>query len=322
MNKDPLVTVLLITYNHVNTFERAIKSVLSQNVNFAYRVVVYDDCSTDGTSEIVKKYLNYPNVDCVIRQNNVGGMNNLYEAISSVRTKYFCVLETDDYWCDDNKLQTQVDILEANSNCSFCAHNTLIDYVEHNKQAYYLDAKSGIFAFPDKISHNKYIEPHISSRLYRTEALNLDEISDKIIPTYDIASNFYYLTKGDLFYIDKVMSVYNVTGRGIYSSLSSYEQAYKTATVINKLNAEFKYKYNYLLASFFVKRLNLTYFRYLQLRYFTSGSMLSLLYSKILHCYYKNYVAKRRRKCLLRVALPISKKKRICFEVTREKEIV
>ncbi len=55
MNK-PLVTVLVVTYNHINTFEQAIKSVLEQKTNFDFKIWVLDDASTDGTSDLVRKY--------------------------------------------------------------------------------------------------------------------------------------------------------------------------------------------------------------------------------------------------------------------------
>ena len=145
----PLVTVILLTFNHINTFEKAINSVLEQKTNFPFQIVVYDDASTDGTSEIVKKYTDIPNVKAVIREENAHG-KNLYLALKDVNTKYYAILETDDYWCDENKLQTQVDILENNPDCSFCAHNTLVNYVKTNKTKEYITAPTKKFTFPPK----------------------------------------------------------------------------------------------------------------------------------------------------------------------------
>ena len=248
MNKTPLVTVLLVTYNHVDSFDKAIQSVLSQKTNFPFKIVVLDDASTDGTSDLVKKYEDLPNVKIVIREASAKG-NNLYLGLKEVDTKYYAILETDDYWCDENKLQMQVDALENNPDCSFCAHNTLINYTATQKTKNYINSPTRKYTFPPKkISRKYYIEPHTSSRLYRTECLNLDEIKNPRIATYDIANNFYFLTKGNLYYIDRIMSVYNYTNKGVYSGVSSYLQRFKSASVINKLNEEFDYKYNYLLA--------------------------------------------------------------------------
>ena len=319
MNEE-LVTVLLISYNHVNTFEKAIKSVLAQKTNFKFKISVWDDCSSDGTADIIKRYAGYPNVNCILRNKNVGGAGNLFEAVKSVDTKYFAILETDDYWSRDDKLQIQVDILENNPDCSFCAHNTLMDYKEHNFKDLYIKTKTKKFSLPKKIAHGKYIEPHVSARLYRTSCIDWNEIKGPILVTYDIASNFYYLTKGNLYYIDEVMSVYNVSGTGCYSSSSPYEQYYKTANCIYNLNKALDWKYNYMLAGFFASRLTLTIFSYLRLRYLTNTQNLENVYKNILDKFYKDFVVKRKKKCLFRLALPLNRHKRLSLELVREKD--
>ncbi len=321
MNNTPLLTVLLITYNHADTFERAIQSVLAQKTNFPFQIVVSDDASTDGTSELVKKYENISNVKVIIREENLRGKNT-YLTLQEVNTKYFTVLETDDYWCDENKLQMQVDILEKNPDCSFCAHNTLVNYSNLNTEKEYLRCPTKIFKFPKKLTSRYFIEPHTSSRLYRSECLKLDEIKNPLIATYDIAINFYYLTKGNLYYIDKIMSVYNYTKKGIYSSATSYLQRYKSANVIKQINEEFDYKYNYLLSRFFSTRLNLNIFSYLLLKYSKNKEFLSSFYDKILKTYKENYLCDWEQKPIIKINIPFGLKKHIVFELRREKNRV
>ena len=321
MNNTPLVTVLLITYNHVDYFEKAIQSVLAQKTNFPFQIIISDDASTDGTSEIVKKYKDIPNVKVIIRKENSCGKNT-YLTLSEINTKYFTVLEADDYWCDENKLQTQVDILENNPDCSFCAHNTLVNYPNLKTEKEYLRCPTKIFKFPKKLTKRYFIEPHTSSRLYRSECLKLDEIKNPLIATYDIAINFYYLTKGNLYYIDKIMSVYNYTNRGVYSSASSYLQRFKSASVIKQINEEFDYKYNNLLSRFFSTRLNLNFFSYLLLKYSTNKDFLSSFYDKILKAYERNYLCDWEQKPIMKISVPFGSKKRVVFELRREKNRV
>lgn len=315
-----LVTVLLVTYNHIDSFDKAIQSVLCQKTNFSFQIIVLDDASTDGTSELIKKYENLPNVKIITRKENANG-GNTYLGLKEVNTKYYAILETDDYWCDENKLQTQVDILENNPDCSFCAHNTLVDYISEKRTKSFIDCKTKKFSFPPKrITKKYYIEPHTSSRLYRSECLNLDEIKNPIIATYDIASNFYFLTKGNLYYIDKVMSVYNYTSKGIFSGASSYSQRFKSANVINQLNEEFDYKYNYLLSRFFSTRLNLNIFVYLLLKFSKNKIFLNKFYEKLLNSYKRNYLENWDKKPIVKINIPLGKKKRIVFEISREKD--
>ncbi len=319
MNDTPLVTVFLVTYNHIDSFEKAIQSVLVQKTNFPFQIIVLDDASTDGTSELVKKYANIPNVKIVIREKNSHGKNT-YMALKEINTKYYAILETDDYWCDENKLQMQVDALENNPDCSFCAHNTLINYANTKQTRNYIYSETKKYTFPPKrMTPRHYIEPHTSSRLYRTECLNLDEIKNYLIATYDIANNFYFLTKGNLYYIDKVMSVYNYNSKGIYTGISSYQQRYKSASIIQIINEEFDYKYNYLLARYFSTRLNLDFVTYFILKLSKNKKFLSKFYNKILESYKKNYLGNWEQKPIAKINIPLGKRKRIVFELRREK---
>ena len=142
-----LLTALIVAYNHKNSIAKAIESVLEQKTNFKFQIWVLDDASTDGTSDIIKEYANkYPDkITHVLREKNLGGIQNVFQAVSKIDTKYYSTLEGDDYWTDENKLQIQVDILENNPDCSFCAHNTLKKYptnenhIQHNQQ--YLKSK-------------------------------------------------------------------------------------------------------------------------------------------------------------------------------------
>lgn len=320
----PLVTVLLISYNHADTFEKSIQSVLSQKTTFPVQIIVCDDASTDGTLEIINKYSNLENVTCILRDKNVGGQKNIYEALKLINTKYFAILETDDYWCDDTKLQTQIDVLENNPDCSFCAHNTLVNYTFEGKTKKFLNGvKTGKFTFPPrKITKKYYIEPHTSSRVCRTEVMNLEEIKNTSVLSSDISSNFYFLTKGSLYYIDKFMSVYNYTGRGIYSGVSSYRQRYNSALRIKELNAAFGYKYNNLLARFFATRLNLIFFKYLNLKYTKKPELLAKMYNGILKDYERKYLNNREKKPVFLLDLPLNRKTSLVFELRREKERV
>ena len=241
-------------------------------------------------------------------------------ALKEINTKYYAILETDDYWCDENKLQMQVDALENNPDCSFCAHNTLINYANTKQTRNYIYSETKKYTFPPKrMTPRHYIEPHTSSRLYRTECLNLDEIKNYLIATYDIANNFYFLTKGNLYYIDKVMSVYNYNSKGIYTGISSYQQRYKSASIIQIINEEFDYKYNYLLARYFSTRLNLDFVTYFILKLSKNKKFLSKFYNKILESYKKNYLGNWEQKPIAKINIPLGKRKRIVFELRREK---
>ena len=119
MAKDPLVSVNMITYNHAPYVGRAIEGVLMQKTDYPFELVIGEDCSTDGTREIVFRYAEaHPDVIRVVTSDkNVGSRVNGHRTISACRGKYVAWCEGDDYWHRDDKLELQVSHLESHDDC-------------------------------------------------------------------------------------------------------------------------------------------------------------------------------------------------------------
>ena len=318
-----LLTVILSVYNHKETFKQAIDSVLEQKTNFNFKIWVLDDASNDGTSDIVREYAQkYPEkvIPFINRINQKG--KHIRSVIRNIKSKYYTILETDDCWCDENKLQMQIDILENNPDCSMCAHNTIRKYTEYNKQETYIHASEGKYSLPDKkLTHKYYIEPHTSSRIYRTSCIDSKEIQDMGLIVYDVCTVFYFLTKGNLYYIDKIMSVYNYTGSGVYSASHSYKNRYKAALGIYNLNKQLNFKYNYLLARFFATRLNLNFILSYNLKTCTDNKKLELMFEKNLKSFFDKNLKLTDKKPIWKADIPVAPNKRLCVEISREKDL-
>lgn len=119
-----------MTYNQKEYIAKAIDSILSQKVNIDYSILIHDDCSSDGTYEIVLDYQSkYPNKIQVIHQNNrkflIDGFNMMIYKylVPHIKTKYVAYCDGDDYWCDDTKLQKQYDFMEIHKDYSMCFHS-------------------------------------------------------------------------------------------------------------------------------------------------------------------------------------------------------
>lgn len=132
--EEPLLSVCCLTYNHKKYIRQALDGILMQKTSFPFEVLVHDDASTDGTTDIVREYeKKYPDIVKPIYQKE-----NQYSRDPRVlkhfvypkaRGKYIALLECDDYWSDRRKLQTQVDYMEHHPECSgtFHASNWLCD---------------------------------------------------------------------------------------------------------------------------------------------------------------------------------------------------
>ena len=111
---DIVVSVSMVTYNHEKYIAKAIESVLVQKTNFKIELVIGEDCSKDNTRAICVDYKN-KNPEIInlrLYNKNVGMATNAEENLKACKGKYIALLDGDDYWVDDYKLQKQVDALE------------------------------------------------------------------------------------------------------------------------------------------------------------------------------------------------------------------
>lgn len=131
---EPLVSVKMITYNHAPYIVQAIEGVLMQKTNFPFDLVIGEDCSTDGTREIVFDYAKrHPEIIRVVTSDeNVGARKNSLRTNEAFRGKYIAWCEGDDYWCREDKLQMQVDYLESHPEYGL-VHSEIDVYYEHNQ---------------------------------------------------------------------------------------------------------------------------------------------------------------------------------------------
>jgi len=146
------LSVMMVTYNHERFIAQALKSVLSQRVNFDYEIVVGEDCSTDGTRDILMDfYHRFPDrIVPLLKNRNIGAMRNAEATFAACRGQYVALLEGDDYWTCENKLQKQVDFLDAHLDYAICCSRAQVEN-EGGMSSGMLRARSGgIFpAFPN-----------------------------------------------------------------------------------------------------------------------------------------------------------------------------
>ncbi len=120
------VSVLCTTFNQEPYLRDALDSIISQNTEFEYEIIIHDDASTDGTTSIIREYVaKFPNLLKVIYETD-NQYSKGYDFIEPIvkniaKGKYVAVCEGDDYWIDSNKLQIQYDALESHPECDMCA---------------------------------------------------------------------------------------------------------------------------------------------------------------------------------------------------------
>ncbi|MDB9964260.1 glycosyltransferase [Vicingaceae bacterium] len=150
--KSPLVAIWMITYNHEDYIEKAVESVVLQEVNFDFKLFLSEDNSDDSTREkCIQLKRKYPDlIELFLPEKNLGvtsangiGMQT-YERCFRSGAKYIALLEGDDYWSDKNKLQIQVDFLESNTSYGSSFHRSSVinskgETIKESKRLVYKD---------------------------------------------------------------------------------------------------------------------------------------------------------------------------------------
>ena len=122
--ENPMVSIIMLTYNHEAFIEQAVKSIINQETNFSFELIIGEDESKDETRkiciELAKKYpdkikLFLQSVENKIFKNRKPTAKfNVHYCMQQAKGKYVAFCEGDDFWTDTKKLQKQVDFLESN----------------------------------------------------------------------------------------------------------------------------------------------------------------------------------------------------------------
>lgn len=125
------VSILMLTYNQEHYINEAIRSVMLQETNFLFELVIGNDASTDGTGKICKEWQDkYPGQIILLdRKQNLGLQQNFIQTYAHCRGQYVAICEGDDFWTDKRKLQLQTDFMDAHPDYSTCFHR-VINYYE------------------------------------------------------------------------------------------------------------------------------------------------------------------------------------------------
>lgn len=235
MKYDIMLSIVVATYNHAPYIEQAIDGILCQKVDFSYEVLIGEDCSDDNSREILRQLEESlpENFTIFYRDCNLGMRDNFYDLFRRTRGKYIIVLESDDFWTYEYKLQRQVDFLENNPEYIAVAHNVLIadetgkdmllKYPECQKKVYSLK----MFAdnvLPGQTSSMLYYNFYIGSRFSVDIEWIKDYPGDQWI-TFVLAAN------GSIFCFQEKWSAY----RYIPENGSSY-----SASIVGRDDYEFK----------------------------------------------------------------------------------
>lgn len=158
-----MISVAMATYNGQEYLSKQLESILGQTKKVD-EIVIVDDCSTDGTVEMIHEYMRkYPqsNIRFFANETNMGYKKNFYKAMSLCEGNIIFLCDQDDIW-KENKVDVLVELLESNSDIGLVSSSFIqIDgdgeEVSSNKSAYMRKMDEGnLYSVPleDLIFHN------------------------------------------------------------------------------------------------------------------------------------------------------------------------
>lgn len=243
----PLVDVHVITYNHEKFIAQAIESVLAQQTDFPYRLIIGDDCSTDNTQAIVRRYAaENPDRITVFLDSEHRGLRSRDRAGLKVlglsTAKYVAWLDGDDFWTDPHKLQKQVDVLERSPDAAICFHNVRTFHQDGSLESENLcpPDQREISTLEDLLKGN--FIPSCSA-MFRRDAVGIIPEWYFTLKMGDWPLYILIAQHGKIRFINEVMASYRVHGGGSWSPRDRSHHDVNFLQLLDYVNRHFHFKY-------------------------------------------------------------------------------
>ena len=236
----------MITYNHERYIEQAVESVINQKTTFKFRLILAEDFSTDKTRVLCQSLkAKYPEqIQLILNEKNLGVVQNarqIHKACAESGAVYIAILEGDDYWLDEFKLQKQVDFLEANPDYTICGTDAIEFYEETQKFSDTSMLKSrpdSDYGFLDLAIENKILTPSVLFRNLKIYS-QLPQWFSKS-PFGDWSLYLILSQYGRAKNLNLMGVVYRRHSQGIYSAISHYHRNRQTKEAYKIFIKEFK----------------------------------------------------------------------------------
>jgi glycosyltransferase involved in cell wall biosynthesis len=249
--KEPKVSVVICAYNRETTIGQTINSVLQQRCNFPIEVIIGEDCGTDRTRDICINFQRkYPEtIKLFLHEENCGPGKNWAVLVKESRGEFIASCDDDDYWHNENKLQLQIEHMEANRDYGVVHTEYDVLYVKRNKLIKNYLTKKNI-RIPDDYTMRDIFYGRVN--ICASTSCIRKELIDKFVPLDDYIRykfgiqdwpTWLILSKySKIGYLPVSTTTYRI-GHFAISNLKSYEK------IENKLSTD-QVMYKYLCEMF------------------------------------------------------------------------
>lgn len=227
------VSVFISCYNQGQFVAKTIESVLVQQTQYNFEIIVCDDASQDNSKEIILEFANkFPDkIKAIIYEKNIGLIQNFINFVKMAEGKFLAFCEADDWWIDSDKIEEQTEFLFNNPDyvLTFGSkyhfnHSTKETVIPTDFRPYFKNETEFL------ISHIEYFYVHTSNAMITKESLiNFVDVLAKIknrLFAWDYPVFFYLPTQGKINFVDKCYSVYREIGTSLTNQYNNDEKIY------------------------------------------------------------------------------------------------
>jgi glycosyltransferase involved in cell wall biosynthesis len=233
------VSVLVVTYNHARFVRQALDGALAQRLPEPFEIIISEDCSTDGTREIVQKYAesNPQLIRLLLSAQNVHSNEVVARGFRAARGRYIALLDGDDFWTSDDKLRAQMALLDERPDLTICFHNVQVVDERAQSEGRLWNASDQ----PETSSLHELLRGNFiatSSTMYRQSAVaEIPAWYDGFFPVTDWPLHVLYAREGQIGYLNRSLGAYRLHGGGLFSTLGEREKLEANADFYRQLRA-------------------------------------------------------------------------------------
>lgn len=223
-----VVSIVCNVYNHAPFLRQCLEGLIMQKTDFPFEILIHDDASTDGSDAIIRDYkTKYPDLIYPVYQTeNQYSQGVPIEAsfqYPRAKGRYIALCEGDDYWTDPQKLQKQVDYMEAHPECTMCFGNALEHWEGSDRpDKVFSDITDRDYA-PAELTQGWFIST--ATVLFRKQVIESDlfrqYIADRKIITGDLPLWLTCASMGKVHGLSDIFSVYRRLPSGFMLSMDS-----------------------------------------------------------------------------------------------------
>ncbi len=234
------VSVIILTYNQEDTIKRTLDSIIKQETQYSYELIIADDDSKDNTRKVCENFYNtYPNITKLLaKHKNYGVVKNYSEALKLCEGRYLMVCAGDDWWHNTSKIEIQVTYMNRNP-------NVVVHYGGFIKYYPATDSSQDIApyhinrdVFETLLERNFICAPTVCVRHSAMNNIHFERFVDMGFMVEDYPSYLALSNEGEFGYTDELLVTYTAQ-YGSINNCVSFEKKKKYLDNVRKYKTFF-----------------------------------------------------------------------------------